>query len=94
MESDSNLPQSIQTRPGGLTLVVVFERPLDFPDHYVVRRQFVPTGGHGIVEIEFQFHAFESEAAAHEHVLRCYPDATLLHGRDADPDPHIVAVYL
>jgi hypothetical protein len=82
----------VNADPVVMTLAVIYERPRDAPEHYIVRRQRV--GLNGEVTPEERAYGFRGELDAHRWIAQEWPEMVLLHTRGVDPDPTIVAVYV
>jgi hypothetical protein len=77
-----------ETAPG-LTIFVVYERPSDFPDSYVVRRHVVQPGGLLAVDKEPL-----SVAATLDEVRSALPTGLFRIGRFTADDPVIKEVWI
>lgn len=74
-----------------LRLYVIFDHPLDFPEHVVISLQMVPMGGDGRVFRDPHVLAFETLDDARAWCARrglcCLP-------RDPEDDPKIVETWI
>jgi hypothetical protein len=71
----------------GLRMWVVYERPSDFPDHYVVRMHWVHSRGGGAAMIGGLYVSLEEARAD-------VPPGCVRFGRDACADPVILETWL
>lgn len=79
-----------------LRLLVIYRRPLDYPDHYVVRAQWVCRDG----RVEPEPHAWlypikgDGEAALEAARADCRSKGLTRLGREVDDDPVIVESWI
>lgn len=72
-----------------LLQVVLYRKPRDFPDYFVVRRWRV---GAGIIEADRRAYCFHNEAGARAWIEQEHPELYPL-GRLYEDDPVIVGVW-
>ncbi len=75
---------------GVLTMWVIYERPRDYPKHYVVRRQHVAQSE---IFKSARRELFDSAEHAREWLLKTCPHLSLAQRAGEDPDPVIFEVY-
>jgi hypothetical protein len=73
---------------GTLTMYVIYDHPIDFPNHYVARRHFVLGGGRTNVDPACLI------SSSLEKLRACLPDGLYCLGRYPDDDPKILEVWL
>lgn len=77
--------------PSYLTLYTIYERPSDYPRHYVMRRSWVASGA-----LQHEPRALLCKTAddARQAIRQLNPGAVCIQRQGDDPDPVIFEVYV
>lgn len=73
--------------------LVLYDHPLDFPNHWVLRAWTIEPGLKDPVAHPMAM-LFTDLSRAHALIAREFPNMVLLHGPGADPNPYIYEVYV
>lgn len=73
-----------------LRMAVIYERPKDFPEHYVVRASWV---GVVVPQPDAEAYTFATAEQARECVRLRWPHMVMVQGPGQDPDPVVLEVY-
>lgn len=76
---------------GGLWMIVIYDHPKDYPEHFVVRECWARPRAPLLFSPACRTFADADQARA--HVAATYPDAVLVQPAGVDPDPVVFEAY-
>ena len=71
--------------------VVIYDHPIDFPKHWVVRRVRI---GAGVLYFDTDQRVFDTVESAREHIHMELPGAVCIQHEGQDADPKIFEVWM